>query len=333
MPSFAQPLWLLTLPLVPALLVYWRRRGQAALFFPAARCEGIPEGRRSVWARRGALWLRGLGLSALIVALAGPRWPDPGSRIPTDATSLAFVLDVSASMSDRDFIWKNQLLSRLEAAKKVFRLFVAGGEGPDAEVFTARPNDLVSLVVFATRPDTACPLTLDHGALLKILDSQEPRTLATEAHSNPGDAIAWALAGLENAPTRRRAIVLLTDGEANVPPPALTPRQAAQLAGNLEVPIYAINAGNEFAEVAAKSVKPKESLKEIAQISGGRYFEAPDGKGLAVACAEIDRIERDRVPSFQFRRWREGFAWFVVLSIACWLSLHALESTRWRRIP
>ena len=46
---------------------------------------------------------------------------------------------------------------------------------------------------------------------------------------------------------RRKVLVLLSDGEHNVPPPALKPRQAAQLAGNLDVPIYVIDAGGEAA--------------------------------------------------------------------------------------
>ena len=78
-------------------------------------------------------------------------------------------------------------------------------------------------------------LTLDHSALLSTLDAEEPRTLATEATTNPGDAIAWALVGLQKAPTQRKVLIFLTDGESNVPPPAganwlsTRPRVAASL--------------------------------------------------------------------------------------------------------
>jgi Ca-activated chloride channel family protein len=152
------------------------------------------------------------GLTALVLALAGPRWPDPGSRIPTEGVALAVVLDVSASMAEEDFAWDEAKVSRLEGARRAIRLFVAGG-GAAGGALTGRPDDLVALVTFATRPETACPLTLDHAALLKVLDAQEPRTASGEATTNPGDALAWALVVLQQAPARSKAVLFFTDGE------------------------------------------------------------------------------------------------------------------------
>jgi Ca-activated chloride channel family protein len=337
MPHFNQPAWLLLLLVVPPLLWRWRRWGRAALrFSDTGLLADLPKG-RSVRALRGGLWLRGIGLASLAVALAGPRWPDSGTRLPTEGIAIAIVVDVSASMSDRDFLWQNQLMSRLEGVKKVFRLFVAGGEGPAGEKLLPRSHDLISLVTFATRPDTACPLTLDHAALLKILDAEEARTVVTEATTNPGDAIAWALVGLNKAPTRRKVLIFLTDGESNVPPPAYTPRQAAQLAGNLDIPIYAIGAGPEFADEPKEDIgdaaKARKVMEEIAKISKGVCFQAADGKALVDACGKIDQLERTRIMSFQYRNYYEGFTWFAVLALACWLAVVVMESTRWRRVP
>jgi Ca-activated chloride channel family protein len=245
-------------------------------------------------------------------------------------------------------------LTRLEGVKKVFRVFVEGGAGPEGERLEARPHDLISLTVFAKRPETVCPLTLDHATVLKVLDEQQARTIPGESDTNPGDAVAWALAGLSKAPTRRKVLILLTDGESNVKPPALTPRQAAQLAGNLGIPIYTIDAGNELAAAAdaaggeppvadkgqdrapssspSKS-KPQQSLQEVARISQGRYFQANNGDGLLEACAAIDRLERDRILGFQFRRWHEGYVWFALVALAAWFTVLTLESTLWRRVP
>lgn len=354
MPSFAFPAWLLLLLLVPPLVWRWRRRGRAALRFSDTRTMAdLPTG-RVAWASRGGWLLRGLGLAFLVVALAGPRWPDHGTRLPTEGISIAMVVDVSASMNERDFLWDNQALSRLEGVKKVFRLFVAGGEGPEGIKLTPRSGDLIGLVTFATRPETACPLTLDHATLLKILEEEQARTIATEATTNPGDAIAFALHSLQSAPTRRKVLIFLTDGESNVPPPALTPRQAAQLAGNLSIPIYAIGAGNEFTDQpkpdtpqplspkgrgengalsSGDAAQARKSLEEVAKISKGRFFLASDGPALIQACAEIDRLEREKIQSFEFRRYHEEFVWFALLSLAAWLTLHCLESTWWRRLP
>lgn len=300
---------------------------------------GLPRG-RGVRAQRYGWLLRAAGLVLLIVALSGPRWPDPGTRLPTEGIAIAIVVDVSASMNERDFLWDNQVVSRLEAVKKVFHLFVEGGDAPGGARLAARPQDLISLIAFATRPETACPLTLDHVALVNILDAQEARTVATEATTNPGDAIAWALAALHKAPTLRKVVIFLTDGESNVPPPALTPRQAAQLAGNLQIPIYAIGAGPDFSDAPPKDgapasdlAKARTTMADIAHISKGQYFLATDGKALADACCAIDRLERTKVQSITYSRYHEGYPWFAVLALVSWLAILGLENTRWQRVP
>jgi len=287
-----------------------------------------------MWMRRGGLVLRGLGAALAVLALAGPRWPDEGTRMPAEGLSIAVVLDVSASMGEEDFPWQEQRISRLEGVKKILRLFVAGGEAPGDRVLEGRPEDLVALVTFATRPETACPLTLDHSALLRILDGQETRSLVDAATTNPGDALAWALYVLKKAPTRRRLIVFLTDGESNVPR-GLRPRQAAQLAASLNVPVYALDAAPdpEPDQDAGDAAKARETLETIARMTGGAYYRAHDPAALADACLRIDRLEKDRITSFQYRRHHEGFAWFILASLACWYAMLALEATVWRRIP
>lgn len=331
-PTFANPWALLLILALPALVWQWRRRNRASLSFPAtAALSSLPTG-RARGAERGGLWLRIIGLAALVISLAGPRWPDEGTRIPTEGISIAFVLDASHSMSEADFRWGEHMLTRFDGVKKVFRLLAEGGTGLRGEPFAGRPQDLLALVMFATRPETTCPLTLDHAALLKILDAEEPRSLITEATTNPGDAIVWALVALQKAPTRRRALILLTDGESNVPPPALTPRQAAQLAGNLRVPIYAIDAA-PAADEQGDAAKAQQTLRELATLTQGRYFRATDGAELTQALHAIDQLERDVIRSFQYRRYDEGYPWFALAALACWLGVIGLESTWWRKTP
>ncbi len=122
-----------------------------------------------------------------------------------------------------------------------------------------------------------------------------------------------------------------------MPPPALTPRQAAQLAGNLGIPVYAIGAGPEFAdtpkEVAGAAAEARKVLEEIARITSGRAFQAGDGKALGEVCNQIDQLERSRVLSFQYRRYYEGHTGFAVAALMSWLLLIGLENTCWRRLP
>jgi Ca-activated chloride channel homolog len=342
--EFANPLFLLVMLAVPLLIWRWLRRPTVALPYSDTRLlAGVPAGgaRRSVWVGAG---LRALALFLLVVALAGPRWPDRGSRIPTEGIGIQMILDHSGSMAEPDFDWNGKRITRLEAAKRAFRLFVEGGQQLDGQSLTGRTNDLVGLVTFASWPESPCPLTLDHQALLHLVDEVQPRTLPTESRTNIGDAIAWGLHRLASAGKGRKVIILLSDGEHNVPPPALTPRQAAQLAANERVPIYAIEAagqadgpssprieGDERSSQVRQSAT--ESMQAIAQMTGGKYFRASDGQGLLRTYEDIDHLEWEKIHSFFYRRYYEGYAVIGLAALAVYLTARTLEATVWLRTP
>jgi Ca-activated chloride channel homolog len=344
MPHFANPGFLLLALLVPPLLWWWLRRRPDALRYPdTGWLRTLPAGRARV-ALWGGVVLRGAALLALVVALAGPRWPDLRSRIPAEGIGILLVVDVSGSMAEPDFDWKGQPVSRLDAVKKVLRLFVEGGDADDHH-FTGRPEDLLGLVTFATRPDAACPLTLSHSVLLRMLEAEQPRSVPGESETNISDAVTLGLHRLlaaEPGP-KRKVIVLLSDGEHNVPHPQSdwTPRQSAQIAANLNIPVYAIDAGGAgtgsepgaAADSAARRAEGSKALQEVAHITRGRYFRADDTAALLTVCQEIDRLERSEIQSFQYRRYHEGFVWFALAAFALLTAVRLLEMTWWRRVP
>jgi Ca-activated chloride channel family protein len=331
-PTFTYPWALLLLAIVPAAMWLYLRHSRGAWRFSDHRLLPALPSWRARLATWGGVLLRVGVLLGVIVALSGPRWVDESSRIPTEGISIAMIVDVSVSMGNDDFAWGNTTTTRLLGVKKVFRLFVAGGEGPDGVELRGRPNDLIALIAFATHPETACPLTLEHKALLEIMEKQEPRTSANEGTTNPGDAIAWALHVLQQAPTKRKVIVFLTDGEANVDK-TLKPRQAAQLAANLSIPIYAIDASPDAKDQAGEAERARIMMQAIAAMTEGSYFRAQDVFGLSQAYENIDRIERERIRSFQYRRYYEGFQWFALAALVCGVTMMLLESTWWRVTP
>jgi Ca-activated chloride channel family protein len=319
---------------VPFVAWKWHHQTRGAWQFSDQRLLPAVTSSRVRFSNWGGLTLRLFGLSLIVFALAGPRWIDESERIPTDGISIVLVLDVSFSMSEKDFALENDTTTRLLGVQKLFRLFVAGGKTADGAELPGRRNDLLGLVVFATHPETACPLTLEHDTLLKIMDAQKPRSSAVGGTTNPGDAIAWGLHVLSQAPTRRKVLVFLTDGEINEPR-KLMPRQSAQLAANLSIPIYAIDASPEAKDAKeGKDIEgARDVMRAIAKMTEGRYFRAQDGRGLVEAYGSIDQMERDRILSFQYRRYSEGYAWFAAAAAACWLALIVLETTYWRRTP
>jgi Ca-activated chloride channel family protein len=290
--------------------------------------------------------LRGAALAVLVVALAGPRWPDLRTRVHTESVAIVVLLDVSKTMENRDFAWQGGAVRRLDAAKHVLGLFVVGGTGEDGHAFEGRPHDLIGLVAFAARPQVACPLTLSHSVLVRTLEEQQARTVPGEAATNISDAIAIGLHRLRQAAPQRKVLVLLSDGEQSVPAPrsGWTPRQAAQVAASLGVPIYAVDAGGELAptsdprylEAAAAREAGRKTMQDVAEITsgaGGRYFEAGDGQALLEIGRAIDRLERQPVESFQYRRYHEGYPWFGLASLVLLMTAVVFDLTVWRRLP
>lgn len=342
----ARPFYLLLLLLLPA-LVWWHRR-RRTVGVPHPSLDALPaEADRRAWlVRHGGLCLRIAALTLLAVGLARPRWPDLRTRLDTVGVALLMVVDVSGSMGERDFDGGGEPRSRLDAVKDVFRLFVAGGEaeaGGRRMRFDGRPADLVGLVCFATRPETVCPLTLSHTALLRLLETEQPRSVPGESETNLSDAVAVGLARLRAAGRFRKALVLLTDGEHNQVQTrsGWSPLQTAHLAASLGVRIYTIDAGppapadDDPASRAARAVRTQAvaTLQEMARLTGGRSFVARDTAALLDATRAIDRFERVPITSFQYRRYHEAYPWLTLSAFVLFWTAATLDVTLWRRLP
>jgi Ca-activated chloride channel family protein len=185
-----------------------------------------------------------------------------------------------------------------------------------------------------------------------LLKAEQERKIPGESETNISDAVAMGLHRLRSAGPRRKVLVLLSDGEHNVPQPqsGWTPRQAAQVANGLHVPIYTIDAGGSGASSKEAEVKEEaavehaaspgetraqavRTLEEIAHITHGQYFQARDTKGLLSACRAIDALERSDMQSFQYRRYHEAYPWFGLAAFVLFAVSLGLERTIWRRVP
>jgi Ca-activated chloride channel family protein len=345
MVELANPLGLFLLP-IPFLLLYWRqrRRRGAIRFSSLSLFQSLPS---SHWPRRLGEALRFLAIVLLIAAICGPRTPDRKTRIPGDGIAILFLLDTSGSMEETTFTWQEGIapISRREAAKRVFRLFIAGGDGPDGTHFPGRSNeertDAIGLIAFSTWPQTLCPPTLNQAALLDIVDKippANPRDTAT----NIGDALAEGILRADQAGPKRKVLILLSDGEHNfdlLDPDRrpLKPRQAATLAANLGIPIYTIDTGGEAdpldAESARQRLEGQRVNQTIAQMTGGESFTANDGTQLAAALRRIDELETQPILSPVYRRYHDYSPWLALAAFSLAVTTFVLEQTVWRRVP
>jgi Ca-activated chloride channel family protein len=330
-----QILWLLLL--LPPLAAWWRwvRRRKALPHPDLGTARRLPHGWSRVVAALRLGWrLAVVGL--LIVALARPRWPDEETRVPAQSRAVLVALDVSGSMAQNDFLAGGRTVSRLAAARQVL-----------GELLADRADDQVGLVTFAARVESVCPPTLSHSAVRRLLDEARPLGTPPDSSTNIGDALAEGIGLLRRARPERKVLILLSDGEHNVPedevPGALKPRQAARLAQALGVPVYTVflgppgggpvNGTNGANGGYGSAREPAEALRDVASMTGGRFFPAGDAAALAAALRDIDRLEKTRVESFQYYRYHEAYPLVGLACIVLMVGGFALESSRWRPVP
>jgi Ca-activated chloride channel homolog len=266
--SFASPVFLATLALVPVVLGAYlatrRRARRYAVRFPGVATLSPLLPRVSSWRRRVPLALFLASLAALSLALARPH---ATVAVPQEQASIVLVTDVSRSMLAEDVE-----PSRLEAARSAAKRFLS--EVPDE----AR----VGVVAFSTDPHTIEPPTDDRGKVEDVLDS-----LNADGGTATGDALAAALDLVDKGPAAKRppaAIVLLSDGETTV---GREPIPVARAARRLHIPIHTVALGTSDATIRTPTgelipVPPDpDTMRRIAQVSGGRAFQAENADDVS----------------------------------------------------
>jgi Ca-activated chloride channel family protein len=328
--------WALLLLLgIPVLARLRRHAAEAALRYPALHALAASGGS----GRRGrARWrwvlpaLRIGGVVCLIAALSRPQGGIASSRILTEGIDVMLVVDVSSSMLAEDFTRDGARASRLDAVKAVVAEFVSGrGIG-----------DRLGLVLFAARPYTQCPLTLDHGWLKANLERATVGMI--EDGTAIGSALAAAVHRLEASEAQSKVIVLLTDGQNNAG--AVQPKAAAEAAKTLGYRVYAIGAGTEgvapypahdlFGNRVYRPVPvdiDEETLRAVARITGGRYFRATDTDSLAQIYAEIDTLEKSPHAGLSYQEYRELYVWLLLPGVVLLLAETILGHTLLRVLP
>ena len=351
---FATPWAFMVLLVIPALLLYrYRFARPGTMRFSSTNAAARAGGSfRTRFAWLPAL-LRVAAIALLVVALARPQRGHEKVRDVTKGIAIEMVLDRSGSMgTEMDFLGVR--MNRLDAVKKVFEEFLMGNQ----KTLKGRPNDLVGMVAFARYADTMAPLTLEHGALLRFLESVKVVTRQNEDGTSIGDAIALAAARLRTAEEelskraseeggkeyeiKSKVMILLTDGQNNFG--KRTPQEAAELARDWGIKIYAIGVGGREAVATMRTLfgdfkvpvgegVDQKTLRTVAEITGGRFWLAEDDAGLRDIYAQIDELERSEIESVRFVDYRELFAWFALAALAVLLAEAALANTVFRRIP
>ena len=350
---FAAPQAFLLLTLLPLVAWFYLRRGRTATVrFSSLRRVGSLRRSVRLRARPLLLVLRLAALALLIVAIARPQMSRSETRVSTEGIALEMVVDRSSSMrAEMDF--EGERLNRLEVVKRVFTEFVVGN-GDD---LPGRPHDLIGMIVFARFADTAAPLVRAHDALVQFVRGTKIVQFEAKDGTAIGDALALAAARLKRAEEdiarwaesgnagafkiKSKAIILLTDGRNNAGD--MTPGQAAALARDWGIKIYAIGigGGEEFITVRTPlgTVRvptggmDEATLRTVAEVSGGRYFVAADGDALRNVYREIDRLEKTEIETLELSQHDEAFLPYALAAGLLLLAEIFLSNTWLRRAP
>jgi Ca-activated chloride channel homolog len=313
--GFASPYVLLLLLAVPLLAAYaWRRHDGAALGFGRTdAAAAMPRTwRLTLWSLMPAL--RILAVVLLIVAVARPQRGEATTEITREGIDVVLAFDVSASMT----LPFSGTESRMVAAKRVLDQFVA-----------ERENDQVGLVAFQGTSLVMSPLTTDYRALRQSIDISD--RLRLRDGTAIGNALAESVNVLRDSRSPARVVILLTDGENNVH--EVEPMEAARIAQRLGVRVYTVGVVSHSPTGFRSTLNVDEAeLREMSEMTGGRYARAEDPLSLRQAYDLIDELEKTEIEGRTVTRFDE-YAPFVLALAALALALDAgLRHTVLRRL-
>ncbi len=271
--------WLLPLPL----LIYWMlppvRMKSASLLLPnfqkvqeytgqAPRKSAFVK-RRNIFAWVGLviIWI------LILTALSSPQLVEkPEMKVRTSRNFL-ILADLSFSMAQKDWMIDGRNATRWEAVKKVMHDFISKREG-----------DRMGLVFFGSSAYIQAPFTPD----LRVVDNmlEEADVGMAGQMTNIGKAIVKGIEMFDQDTIKTKVMLLLTDGvDAGTD---ILPLDAADLAKTDSILVYTIGIGDPGRPGADLD---EETLIEIAEMTGAKYFRAIDAGRLEEIYEELDRME------------------------------------------
>ena len=316
-------LWPLVLALAPLPLVASRLLPSAAMPGGALRTPfsaqlralsavGRPQGRPTLRIAAWGVWLLLLLSAARPVAVGAP------IDLPVLARDMLLAVDISGSMKKRDMRVGGLQVTRLDAVKAVVGDFVE-----------RRRGDRLGLILFGTHPYLQSPLSFDLDTVSTLL--REATIGIAGEYTSIGDAIGLSVRHLRERPAKSRVVILLTDG-VDSGHGKLRPDRATQLATQAGIRIHTIGFGGGGGLLRRAKVD-EDSLRAMAQATGGRYFRARDARQLAKIYATLEALEPIEQDGETFRPERSLLHWPLATATVFSLALALMLGIGRSRTP
>ena len=338
--TFLWPGFLLLVLVVPALIVAYiwaqRRRQRYALRYASLSLvrEALGNGPGRKRHIPPALFL-----AALLFMAIGVARPETVVTVPVQEGTVILALDVSGSMLAED-LKPNRMEAAKDAAKAFIdrqgtdvKLGVVAFSG-DAQIVQAPTNDkdLVVAAINRLRPQRATAIGRGMLASLDAIfeDSEETPPSVIALRRLSGDPTGPTPAPVPKGADRTATIVLLSDGQNNQFP---DPKQVIEDAVNRGIRIFTVGVGSAdgtVVRIQGRSVRTRldeATLKQIADDTGGQYFNASNEKDLKA-------VYENLTTQLVFRQQKTEIT-AILTAIAAVLSLTAAAlSLLWfNRIP
>lgn len=264
-----------------------------------------------------AIWI------LVVIASSRPQWVGEPVQIPTTGRDMMLTLDLSGSMEARDMFLNNTQLSRFQVMKAVISDFV-----------DKRQGDRLGLALFAAHAYIMTPMTHDLGTVRKLVEELEIGVI-DESATAIGDAIGLSVKHLREQPENNRVLIVLTDGINNAG--ELTPVQAAQLARTEGIRMHVVGiASDQFAQRSLfgnragglRSEIDDDTMAQIAEMTGGRYFRARSLEDMIQIYDELDQMEPIEQDEQTYRPITLLFYWplGIALLLSYLLALSAMPA-------
>ncbi len=273
--------------------------------------------------------LEAITIAALTLAAARPQKLTIIDQ-PNLGRNIMLVVDVSRSMAAEDFPTSFGKTSRMEGVKTVV-----------AEYVRTRHNDRVGLIVFGNTAYLQSPITTDTQLVEGLVSSLQPG-MAGDGTAI-GDGLGLALKRLKDVKDSSRAIILMTDGVNTAG--QVSPLKAAMIAKDVGVQVHTIGIGTGKAMIGQPGFggflgAPSQmadfdetTLKEMANLTGGVYFNATSLDGFKEVYRQIDKLSETEEQQPQKPIVEELFAPCAIIALISLILSLSLRASYFRRVP
>jgi len=262
--TFLFPYVLLALFIYPICLYYCKEKPQSIYFSNMMMLKSATK-------HQGYILkiLRFLIFFFLIIALANPVKKDDMSLNEKDGYEISLIVDASGSMNENN---------KFGIAKEILTDFIQ-----------KRATDKLALSVFADFAYVAVPLTYDKTTFTYLLNLLEVG-VAGQRQTALYEALYLSSNLFKGSSSKNKVVILLTDGMDNAN--TIPIEVAISVAKKYGIKVYTVGIGQ------AGDFDPL-SLKQIADSTKGKFYQAASKDELKAIYKQIDMLEKSKIKTDQ----------------------------------